>query len=101
MPYVLYISPRAQKSFRKFPKNIRKQLIKEILILEEKPDIGTPLKGKFRLFRALHIKLINVQYRVVYRIDPINKDIEIKGLGTRENFYSQLETMKIKPLKEK
>lgn len=99
MPYELLITARAEKEIRKFPPQIRTALVTEALKLSEKPHLGEQLKGKFRAFRSLHIKLTNVHYRIVYEIvDPQNK-IYVQAVGVRENFYVRLERKKIKPIK--
>lgn len=99
MLYELLMSPRVEKEFSKFPFQIRATLITETLKLAGEPYLGQQLKGKFRGFRSLHIKITNVHYRVVYEAIEAQKQIYIRAVGTRENFYIRLEQMKIKPSK--
>jgi addiction module RelE/StbE family toxin len=99
MPYALFTTPQAAKTFHKFPSHIRQDLIEETMKLSEQPLLGEPLKGQFRSFRSLHIKLSNVQYRVVYEVDEGKKVIYIHAVGTRQNFYIRLQRMKPKSLK--
>lgn len=84
---------------RRLPESIRKRIVNETYALEGEPLLGLPLKGKFRAFRSLHLKLSNVQYRVVYEINESKHEVCVHGVGARQNFYEQLETMKIRSLR--
>lgn len=99
MPYELLTSPRVEKEFRKFPAQIRTILITETLRLAEQPKLGEQLKGKFRAFRSLHIKIARVHYRVVYEIIETQKKIHVHAVGIRENFYIRLDQMRLKPIR--
>jgi len=96
MSYELLMSARVEKEFRKFPPQVHDQLVAEILQLSENPYRGEQLKGRFRAFRSLHLKLKNVQYRVVYEIKEQDKRIYVQAVGTRENFYTRLKRRNLK-----
>lgn len=99
MPYALLMTARVEKELRQFSIHIRTPLVNETLKLAEQPHLGEQLKGRFKAFRSLHIKIGNVQYRVVYEIIESTQEIYIHALGSRENFYARLERMKLKSLK--
>lgn len=96
MSYELMLMGRADKEFHKFPPQIYKKLTTEALKLKDNPTLGEQLKGNLRAFRSLHIKIQNVQYRVIYEINEAKKEIYVHAVGTRENFYVRLERMKLK-----
>lgn len=99
MPYALLMTARAEKELRKFSEYIRTPLVTETLKLAEQPQLGEQLKGRFKAFRSLHLKIQNVQYRVVYEIIEGKQEIYVHAVGVRENFYARLERMKLKSLK--
>ena len=90
---------RELKEFRKFPSQIRTALVTVTLKLAENPQLREPLKGQFRSFRSLHIKLKNIQYRVVYEVIELQQKIYLHAVGKRENFYTRLERMNLKVVK--
>lgn len=96
MPYELLMTGRVEKEFRKFPSHIRDALVNETFKLADNPTLGGQLKGSFRAFRSLHLKIQNIQYRVVYEVIEEKREIYILAVGTRENFYTRLERMKLK-----
>lgn len=99
MPYELLMTARAKKEFRKFPAHIRTPLVTETMKLAAYPQLGEQLKGRFKAFRSLHLKIQNVQYRVVYEIIEAKQEVHVHAVGVRENFYARLERMKLKSLK--
>lgn len=91
MSYERFISTSADQQFRKLVPSVRVQLV-------DNPFWGSQLKGKFRTFRSLHIKIYNVHSQVVNQgIEP-EKKIYVVAAGVRESFYIKLERMKIKSL---
>ena len=90
------MSARVEKEFRKFPPQIRIDLVTETLKLSEDPQLGEQLKGQFRAFRSFHIKLKNTHYRVVYEVLEPQQKIYLHAVGKRENFYTRLERMNLK-----
>ena len=99
MPYEVLLSKRVDKELHKFPSQIRIELVTETLKLAESPQLGEQLKGVFRTFRSLHIKIKNVHYRVIYEVIEAEKQVYLHAVGKRENFYRQIEQMKLKALK--
>ena len=53
-------------------------------ILEE-PLTGKPLRDELEGFRSYRVK----RYRIVYRISPDSKHLEIIALGPRKNIYEE------------
>ena len=96
MHYTLVTTPSARKSLKKLPRNIREALITKLTPLRTDSDKGKPLQGKFKALRALTAVLISVNYRVVYKVDKVSKEVIIIYAATRENFYKELRRLKLK-----
>lgn len=81
--YNLNISPRAQKRFKKFPKNYKKAVKEAIETIREEPFLGKPLSrelsGKFSYKVGT--------YRIIYKINQKDKFIEIITAGHRATIY--------------
>jgi len=99
MLYEVLISAWIEKEFRKFPPQIRIDLLIETLKLAEELQLGEPLKGQFRAFRSFHIKPKNTQYRVVYEVLEPQQKIYLHAVGKRKNFYTWIEHMSLRPAK--
>lgn len=93
MQYELLITPSAQRSVKKLPLNIKQKLLEEIQILISFPMSGEPLRKEFKGLFSLHLKIVNTQYRVVYKIDNAACVILILYAATRENFYKELKRL--------
>ena len=88
----------ARRMFRKLPPQVRKYLIAEAQKLSSQPNRGGQLEGRLRAFRSLHIKHNNIQYRVIYEVSDRLKEIVVRAVGKRENFYKKIQQMKLKSL---
>jgi len=91
MVHILFASPAGERSLKKLPVGIRNFLIEEINTLKNNPHAGKSLRGKLSKYYSLHIKLVGVEYRVVYEINNQAKEIIVHHVGTRENFYKEIE----------
>ena len=96
MSYTVLTTSAAHKMFRKFPPHIREHLTAEAGRLADNPELGASLTGVLRAFRSLHTKLNNVSYRIVYETDDRNHEVIIRAVGIRENFYKQLQGLRLR-----
>ena len=68
MKYDVYLSPRANKQYKRFDAHIRHKIRTELLELEEDPyKKGSLLQGVDLGLRYIKIFHDSVQYRAVYR----------------------------------
>lgn len=97
MTYTLNIDKPALTLFKKLPQSIQHSLIEKVHVLTTHPSAGAPLKGKYRMLRALHLSIEGTAYRIIYQIFQTSETIVIRLAGTRENIYKKLDEMKVKP----
>ena len=96
MPYIVLVTAVADKLFKKLPKSVKNSLVNEALALADNPLKGEQLTGELRAFRALHVKLNNVHYRIAYEVNDLTHVVLVRAVAVRENFYKRLEKMKLK-----
>lgn len=80
----IFASKKFQKQFSKLPKNVKRQLNKEIEKLKNGSNIEEPLKGDLEGLCSLHVK----NYRVIYSIKE--NGIYLAVVGHRSNVYEDL-----------
>jgi mRNA-degrading endonuclease RelE of RelBE toxin-antitoxin system len=89
--YNVIIKKRAEKFISKSEKNL-KVLIKTFLDnIADNPIIGEKLKGDKKDFYAYHFKYNKKEYRIAYIVDDTKFEIYVVLIGTRENFYKELD----------
>lgn len=96
MKYELRVTKSFERVFRKLPKQVQQQIKSEIFILEDQPYLGESLRGELRFLRSFHLKLNNVHYRVVYKVDEKQRIIDLHYAGVRENFYTKVGHLRLK-----
>ena len=60
--YTVLVTNRFKRSFKTLPKNIQRRIYEAILLLTEKPYIGTKLTGELAGLLRLRIG----EYRIIY-----------------------------------
>lgn len=90
MPYVLYTVPTARKALKRLSPQIREFLWEKMQVLTEEPRAGSPLQGKLKAFYSLHLRYLNTDYRIAYRVDDEQQHVTLYYAATRENFYKSL-----------
>lgn len=95
--YSLLITPTGQRSLKKLPKSLQKILLELSLSLKDNPLAGEKLKGSLTFLRSLHTRIKNTDYRIAYEIIETKSELVIHYLASRENFYKQLERLRLKP----
>lgn len=98
MTYNVEISSTAKRLVKKFPRNIREEIVKHSKIIASNPSVGEKLRGKHSFLFSYHFGFKGVQYRMIYEISQEKKIIYIRLATTRENIYRRLEEMNVKPL---
>lgn len=93
MSFQIFSSGSADRALKKFSPKIRKYIFDEIKKLADNPELGLVLRGEFRRYRSLHLKLNNTQYRVIYFLDHKKNCVLILYAATRENFYQELKRL--------
>ena len=94
--YTLYLTQPFERAWKKLPPQVRERIQPELLTLEQQPQRGARLEGKFRFLYALHLKVANTQYRVVYQINQASGEIYLYYVASRENFYAELRRLNLK-----
>lgn len=82
----LLYSREARDRIRALPPTAKKAVRSALDGLSEDPDLGKALQRELTGFRSLRVG----RYRIIYRLDPIKKEVLIYTLGKRERIYEDL-----------
>lgn len=63
----LFLLPQAREDFGLVREPLRSEIIERLRMLKKFPNIGTPLTGPFRGWRALTVEIFRIYYRLVPR----------------------------------
>jgi mRNA-degrading endonuclease RelE of RelBE toxin-antitoxin system len=96
--YQLATVPASRQALRKLPRPVREHLVAAMQALAHNPYKGEQLQPPFRQFRSFHTTFANTQYRLVYEVDDVNRQIILRYAASRENFYRDLRHLNLKPL---
>ncbi len=88
--YRIVITPSAEKSAKKLPKNAKKEIHDQSQKLKENPYLGEKLSSSLHFLYSFHVKFNNVEYRLAYTINESKKFVIVHLVGPRENFYEKL-----------
>jgi mRNA interferase RelE/StbE len=77
-----------ERKVKKFTKQEKKALDKQILKIAENPSVGTEKKGDFRGVYVHKFKIKTTQYLLSYRFAGTNMDLIM--IGVHENYYRDL-----------
>ena len=88
MDFTLEISPAANRSLRKLPNSVQKEIVYTHLpaITKDPYGVGRPLRGSFKGEFCYHFGR-KPEYRIVYLIEE--ELITVTILGTRESIYKR------------
>ena len=81
--YTILITKRFKRSFKTLPQNIKQRIYEAILLLTEKPYIGTKLTGELAGLLRLRIE----DYRIIYMTNEKEKQIILIDVGHRKKIY--------------
>lgn len=77
------ITPKAQKHYKKLPKNEQKKIKKGFILLEKDPYSGKKLEGELSELRSARAW----PYRIFYYIDEKNQKLYLTGIFYRQGAY--------------
>ena len=77
-----------EQKVKKFGKQEKKVLDKQVLKIAENPSIGEEKKGDLRGIYVHKFKIKTTQYLLSYRF--IGDDLELVMIGPHENYYRDL-----------
>ncbi len=77
-----------EKKVKRFSKQEKILLDKQILKIAESPSVGTEKKGDLRGIYIYKFKIKTIQYLLSYRF--IGDDLELIMIGPHENYYRDL-----------
>jgi len=77
-----------ERKVKKFGKQEKKALDKQILKIAENPSVGIEKKGDLRGVYVHKFKIRSIQYLLSYRL--IRDDLELIMIGQHENYYRDL-----------
>jgi mRNA-degrading endonuclease RelE of RelBE toxin-antitoxin system len=77
-----------ERKVKKFAKQEKRALDKQILKIAENPSVGAEKKGDLRGVYVHKFKIKNTQYLLSYRF--AGADLELIMIGPHENYYRDL-----------
>ena len=77
-----------EQKVKKFSKQEKNELDKQILKIAENPSVGIEKKGDLRGVYIYKFKIRSTQYLLSYRL--IRDDLELIMIGPHENYYRDL-----------
>ena len=84
----IFQSRSFERKVKKFGKQEKKALDKQILIIAENPSVGAEKKGDLRGVYVHKFVIKNTQYLLSYRF--VGADLELIMIGPHENYYRDL-----------
>ena len=91
----IFQSRSFERKVKKFSKQEKKSLDKQVLRIAENPTVGSEKKGDLRGVYVHKFKIKNIQYLLSYRF--AGDDLELIMIGPHENYYRDLKNyLKVK-----
>ena len=78
-----------ERKVKKFTKQEKKLLDKQVIRIAENPSVGAEKKGDLRGVYVHKFKIKTIQYLLSYRF--IDDDLELIMIGPHEKYYRDLE----------
>ncbi len=88
--YTIEITNAVKKDIKNLPLNIQSKINDVFLDLTKNPNLGEQLSGEFYDCFSIHFKVLNIQYRIIYKVYNNELIILVILVGSRENIYKQL-----------
>jgi len=79
-----------ERKVKKFNKQEKKALDKQVTKISENPSIGTEKNGDLRGVFVHKFKMKTIQYLLAYRF--LGDDLELITIGPHENYYRDLKS---------
>lgn len=87
--YKIRFTPEAAGLLTKLHPDNKKMIKKELKILQKNPDTGGDLQEELSGFKTCRIK----RYRIIYKINEEQKEIQIFHIGHRSDVYEQFQIL--------
>jgi len=91
MSYRIEFEKRALQQLKKLDPQIYRKVMEKIRDLKENPHKYPLLSGTLTSFRKIALGTPGGEYRIVYALDEKFKAVNIVFIGSRENFYKELQ----------
>lgn len=88
--YQILFKSSAKKDIKKLDISVMGHIEEALILISSNPLAGENLKGDMRDYYSYHLKIKNVQYRIIYTIRNQELVVIVVLIGTRENIYKQL-----------
>ena len=79
-----------ERKVKKFNKQDKSALDKQVIKIAENPSVGTEKKGDLRGVFVHKFKIKTIQYLLAYRF--VGDDLELIMIGPHENYYRDLKS---------
>jgi len=91
MNYRVEFEKRAARQYKRLDPQIRKKVCSKVNSLREDPDRYPLLSGNLAGLRKMIVTTPAGEYRLVFTVDEKMKAVDIVFVGSRENFYRELQ----------
>lgn len=91
MNYRIEFEKRAIRQYKKLDPQIRKKVANKINTLREDPQRYPFLSRTLAELRKIVVPTPGGEYRIVFALDEKMKAIDVVFVGSRENFYRELQ----------
>ncbi len=88
--YQLIIPNNVKRDIKRLDKPVIKEVVQLFDAISENPHIGINLKGELSCLYKLEFHKQGAIYRIAYEIFQEEIQVQIIHVGTRENFYNEL-----------
>lgn len=92
--YQLNISNKAKKDLKRLDKPVIKTALSILDNIAENPHLGEPLLGNLSHLKKWSFNHMGIDYRIAYQIFEEYIEVKVMQVGTRENFYIELNRRK-------
>ncbi len=92
-PYAIVMAPSAYKIFKKYDPKLQQKIKEEARNIADSPYSFKQLTSPLNNIRSYGFNYQKVAYRIAYRINDKQYQVEILLVKTRENFYDTLKNV--------
>ncbi|MFC1960016.1 type II toxin-antitoxin system RelE/ParE family toxin [Chloroflexota bacterium] len=96
MKYKLLATRSYDRGAKRLSKDARKTIETEVFVLASDPRQGEALRHELKGLWSLHLKFNNTHYRVIYSINEVAHEVDLRWVGSRENLYKEVRRLKLK-----
>lgn len=89
-PYAIIMAPSAYKRYKKYDPKLQQKIKEEARKIAASPYFFKQLASPLSTIRSYGFNYQKVAYRIAYRINDKQYQVEILLVKTRENFYDTL-----------